>query len=86
MTVRDELHKILDRVPETDVATALEFLRSLVDPVELSLLSAPIDDEPEPKQSRKRSSEPGVSQAVERLTNKCFASLACEPVPLDRSC
>ena len=47
MTVREELHKIVDHIPETDVATARKFLRSLVDPIELSLLSAPLDDEPE---------------------------------------
>lgn len=52
MTVREELHKILDHIPETDVATARKFLRSLVDPVELSLLSAPVDDEPESEAER----------------------------------
>ncbi len=58
MTARDELHKIVDHIPETDVATARKFLRSLVDPVELSLLSAPVDDEPESE---------GEREAVERI-------------------
>ena len=52
MTVREELHKIVDHIPETDVATARKFLRSLVDPVELSLLSAPVDDESESEAER----------------------------------
>jgi hypothetical protein len=45
--IRQELHALLDHIPEGDVVTARKFLRSLVDPVELVLLSAPPDDEPE---------------------------------------
>ena len=45
--IRQELHALLDHVPPSDVAKARNFLRSLVDPVSLSLLSAPEDDEPE---------------------------------------
>ncbi len=52
VTAREELHLILDHIPESDVATAGKFLRSLVDPVELSLLRAPIDDEPETEEER----------------------------------
>ena len=37
---------------DTDVAAARKFLRSLVDPVELSLVSAPVDDEPETDEER----------------------------------
>jgi len=47
MTPREELHKLVDHIPETDVAAARKILRALVDPVELSLLTAPFDDEPE---------------------------------------
>ena len=43
---RSELHELLDRIPEQEVESAREFLRSLVDPVETALLSAPEDDEP----------------------------------------
>ena len=46
-TVRRELHWLLDHIPESDVSTARKFLRSLVGPVALSLLTAPDDDEPE---------------------------------------
>jgi hypothetical protein len=52
VTTREELHKILDHIPETDVATVHKFLRSLVDPVELSLLSAPVDDQPQTEAER----------------------------------
>jgi hypothetical protein len=47
MTSREELHKLVDHIPDADVAAARKILRSLVDPVELSLLTAPFDDEPE---------------------------------------
>ena len=52
MTTREELHKLIDHIPEGDVAAARKILRSLVDPVELSLLTAPPDDEPESEQER----------------------------------
>jgi len=47
MTSREELHKLVDYIPESDVAAARKILRSLVDPVELALATAPLDDEPE---------------------------------------
>ncbi len=49
---RRELHWLLDHIPESDVSTANKFLRSLVDPVALSLLSASYDDEPETDEER----------------------------------
>jgi len=60
MTPREELHKLVDHIPETDVAAARKILRSLVDPVALSLLLAPPDDEPETEEER---------QAVEQALN-----------------
>ena len=47
MISREELHKLVDHIPEADVAAARKILRSLVDPVELALLAAQPDDEPE---------------------------------------
>jgi hypothetical protein len=44
---RREMHWLLDHIPEADVPTARKFLRALADPVALSLLNAPLDDEPE---------------------------------------
>ncbi len=52
MTIREELHKLVDALPESDVPTTRKFLRSLLDPVELSLLTAPFDDEPETEEER----------------------------------
>ena len=52
VTSREELHKLVDHIPDADIAAARKILRSLVDPVELSLLTAPLDDEPETEQER----------------------------------
>jgi len=60
MTSREELHKLVDHIPEADVAAARKILRSLLDPVELSLLTAPPDDEPESEEEL---------DAVERALN-----------------
>lgn len=52
MTSREELHKLVDHIPEADVAAARKILRALADPVGQSLLAAPLDDEPETDQER----------------------------------
>jgi hypothetical protein len=52
MSTREELHRLLDRIPESDLLTTRKFLRSLVDPVELAILLAPEDDEPESEHER----------------------------------
>jgi hypothetical protein len=46
MSDREELHALVDHVRDSDVASAKDFLRSLIDPFELALLTAPPDDEP----------------------------------------
>jgi plasmid stabilization system protein ParE len=69
-TIRRELHALLDHIPDNGVSAAREYLRSLVDPVELALLNAPDDDEPlteheraamEAAERRKQSAQPVVS-------------------------
>ena len=49
---RDEIHSLVDHIPASDLPTARKFLRALVDPVELSLRLAPVDDEPESDEER----------------------------------
>lgn len=46
MIARDELHAMLDSIPEERLAAAREALAALADPVWLALLGAPDDDEP----------------------------------------
>jgi hypothetical protein len=73
---REELHSLLDRIPDSDIATARKFLRALANPVELALLNAPPDDEPlsaheqaawDADQRRRHSGAPPVSH--EELLN-----------------
>jgi len=48
--MRENLHKLIDELPDTDLPTAervLEALRATADPVRQALDSAPEDDEPE---------------------------------------
>ena len=52
MSAREELHPLLDRIPESDVPTTRKFLLSLVDPVERAILTASEDDEPERDEER----------------------------------
>jgi len=52
MTTREELHRLVEHIPESDMPTTQKFLRALVDPVELAILSAPQDDEPESGEER----------------------------------
>jgi hypothetical protein len=49
---REELHKLLDHIPDSDLPTTRKFLRALLDPVELAVLTAPPDDEPETEEER----------------------------------
>lgn len=71
MTSREELHKLVDHIPEADVAAARKILRSLVDPVELALLAAPPDDEPESEeelaQVEKALSDPRSDVSMEEV-------------------
>ncbi|HVT19618.1 MAG TPA: hypothetical protein VHQ90_25975 [Thermoanaerobaculia bacterium] len=48
--MRENLHRLIDELPEADLATAvrvLEALRATADPVRQALDRAPLDDEPE---------------------------------------
>ncbi len=71
MTSREELHKLVDHLPEADVSAARKILRALVDPVELALLTAPPDDEPESEAERaaveKALSDPASDVPMEKV-------------------
>lgn len=71
MTSREELHRLVDHIPEGDVAAVQKILRSLMDPVELALLAAPPDDEPELVEEReaveKALSDPGRDIPLEKV-------------------
>ena len=49
---RQELHALVDHIPAGDLAAARKILRALADPVWQSILTAPLDDEPETEEER----------------------------------
>jgi hypothetical protein len=51
-TDRQELHSLVDHIPVGDLPAARKILRALADPVWQSILTAPLDDEPETEQER----------------------------------
>jgi hypothetical protein len=55
MPTRDTLHRLIDGLPESELAVAerfLNYLRATTDPVLRTLLEAPLDDEPETDDER----------------------------------
>jgi hypothetical protein len=55
MTIKDELYRLVDELPEKEWHAAkrfLEYLRNLGDPVLQALMEAPYDDEPETEEER----------------------------------
>jgi hypothetical protein len=55
MTIKDELHRLVDELPESESHAAkrfLEYLRNMGDPVLRARLEAPEDNEPETEEER----------------------------------
>jgi len=52
MTTREELHWLVEYIPDSDVPTPQKSLRALVGLVETAILPAPEDDEPESIEER----------------------------------
>ena len=44
---RELAHQLIDRLPETQLSSLVQFLETIVDPVANALRNAPLDDEPE---------------------------------------
>ena len=60
MHARNDLYRLIDSLPESEIQAArrfLEYLRDSRDPVLTALLSAPEDDEPETDEERASVSE-----------------------------
>ena len=53
---REELHRLIDEIPESDLPAIHNYLRSVrdesADPVRYALDHAPLDDEPETEEER----------------------------------
>jgi len=55
MTSKEELHRLVDELPESELHGAkrfLEYLRNMGDPMMQALMEAPEDDEPETEEER----------------------------------
>lgn len=50
--IRQEIHALVDCIPNSDLPTARKIVRSLVDPIELAILNASPDDESESEEER----------------------------------
>ena len=60
-----ELHQLIDQLPTEQVTAAMRYMQYLcADPVLLSLLNAPPDDEPYTEGQRKRDAEAEASIAT----------------------
>ena len=60
MTVKDDLHRLVDELPKKELQSAkryLEYLRNMGDPVQRALLEAPEDDEPTTPEENKIAEE-----------------------------
>ena len=61
---KQELHLLIDQLPPDQVPAALRYIRYLrIDPVLVSLLNAPSDDEPYTEAERERDAEAVASIA-----------------------
>jgi len=49
---RHELHALVEQIPASDLPAVRKILRALADPVWQSILTAPLDDEPETDEER----------------------------------
>ena len=58
---REELHRLIDEIPENEIPSARSYLRWLrdesADPVRYALDHAPLDDEPETEEERQAMKE-----------------------------
>ena len=52
MRVSKYAHKLIDRLPESQLSALVSFLETIVDPITAALRNAEIDDEPETRKEK----------------------------------
>jgi hypothetical protein len=57
MSQREHAHKMIDQLPETQLAALVGLLETIVDPVAAALRAAPFDDEPETEEEKQAAAE-----------------------------
>ena len=72
MAIKDDLHRLVDELPEDDLTAAkryLEYLRNMGSPLLKTLMQAPLDDEPETEEERAAVAEAYEDLAAGRVVN-----------------
>jgi hypothetical protein len=54
---RDDAHRLIDRLPETQLSALVGLLETIVDPAAAALRNAPVDDEPETEEEKQAVAE-----------------------------
>jgi hypothetical protein len=57
---RDDAHRLIDRLPETQLSALVGLLETIVDPVATALRNATADDEPETEEEKQAVAEARV--------------------------
>ena len=57
---RDDAHRLIDRLPETQLSALVGLLETIVDPVAAALRNAAVDDEPETEEEKQAVAEARV--------------------------
>ena len=70
MTTKQELHHLVDELPDQALPEAARRLEPLRDPVLASMLTAPIDDEPETAEEREGIAEARADDAAGRVISQ----------------
>ncbi len=74
MIAREELHELIDKLPESELPAVRSYLRYLADvatdPVLRTLLNAPLDDEPETEEERQAVQEAKEDVASGRVVSQ----------------
>lgn len=71
MVTKEELHRLVDELPQGELGAArryLEYLRNMGDPVLRGLMQAPLDDEPQEDWERSAVTEAYADIAADRIT------------------
>ena len=54
---RQNAHRLIDRLPETQITALVGLLETIIDPVAAALRDAPMDDEPETEEEAQATTE-----------------------------
>ena len=72
MAIKDDLHQLVDELPDDELPAAKRFLQYLCDmgdPVLHALIGAPLDDEPETEEEKAAVAEAYEDLAAGRVVN-----------------